>query len=1004
MADEVKNVIRFDAQTAEAEAKIDAFAAKQMHTAQLIAESARASGASADQASRAVQQWNISADIAGKAVAEAFGTAAAGAEAAAIATGRSVVVTTEAERVARLHAKALAEVADARAKAVGLATTATAAVAAETGAVTANTAAHVANTVARGVDLGLMNRYTSALRTLSNSFSRTTAQAFNLTNASGRLALASGVTAGSVTSLITPVTVAGAAFAALGIGAFEAAEKTAHYQEKIGDLALATGISTEHLSGMALAARSVGVDLSVVERSLTMLARHLGDTSAAGDKAHATLKALGIETTNANEAVVKLIEAFGKAKPGSIAMAESVNLFRRAIQGGGEDTIKFLHAVEAMPGGLKAWEDRAKALGLLVGTNNVIAARAFLSEQREMRIQFNSLVLLIGTKVMPYLTDLGASLLNVGKLAAAGWNMFRLSTDLVFIPLENIYRVIMGIRAAMKGHRAEALEWGKAILKSVKEPYDQVKAIRQSFKDFSDGLVETFKNIDQLATSMSSMGGKDLPELTAKTKSAATANDELATALSRANAQTTALLESTETAQERIYRTYEEGLAAADRAIAKDTQLFNQKKISLAEYEKRLQEYADLRMELELNLEIELADLTEKERQRQIKAADAILAAMMRQSEGAEKRANDYIAKLKDETEADLDAAAARQQGAVAVVAAETRKMLAKEQEVFKNKIADAKILKDDALVAEMQKQFADRTVAAWVLASEKEVEAAKKVASEVRKAYDDEARSLARLETPMAQHLGRLQEQFKRVQQYKQAVMEKVAQERQDAQALRDQAAALRVLITQTADLTEKIKLETQAKRLDKEATDESADADKREAQAKQMSKMADIDATEQMVSNILTTMGYKKQAAYVDMVMQLADAYAAFAMYDYWAGAQHLLSAAEYAIVAGQSASMPGAGAGGGGGGGTAQAPAGALSPAQQAALLAPGAGGRYAAQPPTAPITVHLNFQGPFYGGTTGLNQLAADLTRAVMTRDVKLVASHSVSPSPISHGRV
>jgi hypothetical protein len=84
----------------------------------------------------------------------------------------------------------------------------------------------------------------------------------------------------------------------------------------------------------------------------------------------------------------------------------------------------------------------------------------------------------------------------------------------------------------------------------------------------------------------------------------------------------------------------------------------------------------------------------------------------------------------------------------------------------------------------------------------------------------------------------------------------------------------------------------------------------------------------------SLLQTLGFRKAAAITEAIWETAQAYAAFGRYDYWSGAQHLLAAAEYGVIAGQS----GRGASAGGSSAGPATAAGTVAGSQ--APLAPGA----------------------------------------------------------------
>jgi hypothetical protein len=143
---------------------------------------------------------------------------------------------------------------------------------------------------------------------------------------------------------------------------------------------------------------------------------------------------------------------------------------------------------------------------------------------------------------------------------------------------------------------------------------------------------------------------------------------------------------------------------------------------------------------------------------------------------------------------------------------------------------------------------------------------------------------------------------------------------------------------------------------------------------------------------------LGNRRAAAVVEAVWETAKGFAALAEYDFWGATQHFLSAAEYGIIAGTG----GRGGSGGYGGGRTRGPSASsyggeispssLTPAQQQALLAPGAAGALAG--PAGNLTVMV------MGEPNAAAYVANILNQHVVNRDGRLVASHARNPVTVS----
>ncbi len=137
--------------------------------------------------------------------------------------------------------------------------------------------------------------------------------------------------------------------------------------------------------------------------------------------------------------------------------------------------------------------------------------------------------------------------------------------------------------------------------------------------------------------------------------------------------------------------------------------------------------------------------------------------------------------------------------------------------------------------------------------------------------------------------------------------------------------------------------------------------------------------------VSSLLGTVGLRKAAAIVEATWETAQGIGALARRDFWAAAQHFLTAAEYGVIAGTSgrskafqSAVGGAVSGAAVIGGEISSGATARETMAQGAVASE-------RQP-----TVQIIVQGNIYGGQAGLDQLARELSEAVQERDVNPMA--------------
>lgn len=207
--------------------------------------------------------------------------------------------------------------------------------------------------------------------------------------------------------------------ATLAIGAFAltaggallgAAEHAAKYAEEIEHVAARSGATAEQVSTLRFAADRAGVSFDTVQRSLTFLAKNLGNLDAPGNKAAKVMAELGIHSTNVKEILPTLLERLAQLESGSKKTADVMALMGR----GGGAMIPVLNELRQ---GFKQVTDEAAALGLVITEKDIVAAHMFLAEQRTLKAELEGLTLHIGQKLLPALITGAAYLLNLGSAA-----------------------------------------------------------------------------------------------------------------------------------------------------------------------------------------------------------------------------------------------------------------------------------------------------------------------------------------------------------------------------------------------------------------------------------------------------------------------------------------------------------------------------------------------------------------------------------------------------------
>ncbi|HEY1754418.1 MAG TPA: hypothetical protein VGG72_03415 [Bryobacteraceae bacterium] len=157
---------------------------------------------------------------------------------------------------------------------------------------------------------------------------------------------------GAVSSVLTalgPFGVAVATGAAvlgtIAVSAFEAAKSLGEYGTRVKDAELRTGLTAKEVGQFGFAARAVGQDISIVERLMRGMAQAANDNSNEGEKARATMRAMGIEFHTAtgemkptSEILIELSGGLNRLPAGFERDAAAMALFKKV----GVEAIPFM--------------------------------------------------------------------------------------------------------------------------------------------------------------------------------------------------------------------------------------------------------------------------------------------------------------------------------------------------------------------------------------------------------------------------------------------------------------------------------------------------------------------------------------------------------------------------------------------------------------------------------------------------------------------------------------
>jgi hypothetical protein len=205
---------------------------------------------------------------------------------------------------------------------------------------------------------------------------------------------------------------AGAGIVATGLLIDKTFDKTWQYFTEAGsamaNMAARTGLSVEQLSALSYAAEQAGLDSEGLAHGIRHMQREIAAAAGGSKEAQQTFATLGVAVSDlasvdATQQLADLADTLGKIQNPTQQAALAMKVFGRE----GAAMVPLLKGGSA---GLNEMFDKAKSLGLIMSTEDAVAARDFNRECKTLTASLKMLVFQIGSALMPAARQIRAAI------------------------------------------------------------------------------------------------------------------------------------------------------------------------------------------------------------------------------------------------------------------------------------------------------------------------------------------------------------------------------------------------------------------------------------------------------------------------------------------------------------------------------------------------------------------------------------------------------------------
>ena len=249
--------------------------------------------------------------------------------------------------------------------------------------------------------------------------------------------------------------------------------------DKIKEISIKTGVTTESLSGLRFAAEQSGVKFDELSAALIKLEVNSVAAASGNEKLNGLFKALGVSVTDATGQVKagdvlfkELAATFSQLENGPLKNAAGIEIF-------GKSFAKLIPLLNEGPQGLAKFNAEAERLGIIVNDDTASNAQAFGDAVDAIKSAASGAALVLAQEMLPALiqaaeklTDFIVSAKDSGQLSALA--------DLLTAMIETVLGVVFVFSKAAEGFTT---------LKQTFEDVTGITAANKLFRDLAESIL-----------------------------------------------------------------------------------------------------------------------------------------------------------------------------------------------------------------------------------------------------------------------------------------------------------------------------------------------------------------------------------------------------------------------------------------------------------------------------------------------------------------------------------